>query len=190
MVRVRNLELPEVRELIPERYADERGYFSETWNAATLAKIGIDIDFVQDNQSFSVSLGVMRGLHYQVPPFAQDKLVRVTRGAIYDVAVDIRHESPTFGRWVGLIVSAEKWNQIFVPAGFAHGFMTVEPQTEVFYKVSAPYSSAHERAIRYDDPAIGIDWPRTTETAILSDKDGNAGPLSAIEPVFAYQRDQ
>jgi len=131
-----------------------------------------------------VEAGVIRGLHYQVPPVAQAKLVRVVRGAIFDVAVDIRHGSPSFGRWVGLEVSAEAWNQILVPPGFAHGFMTLQPNTEVIYKVSAPYSPQHDRAIRWDDPAIGIDWPLEARTPILSDKDRAAPLLADAPPAF------
>ncbi|HEY0312465.1 MAG TPA: dTDP-4-dehydrorhamnose 3,5-epimerase [Allosphingosinicella sp.] len=186
MPLVRRLALPDLVEIVPQRFADRRGFFSETWSAPALAAEGIEVPFVQDNHSLSVEAGVVRGLHYQVPPAAQAKLVRVVRGAIFDVAVDIRHGSPTFGGWVGLVISAEAWNQILVPPGFAHGFMTIEPNTEVVYKVSAPYSPEHDRAIRWDDPAIGIDWPLEGRTPILSDKDRGAPLLADAPPVFHF----
>ncbi|MEA3048187.1 MAG: dTDP-4-dehydrorhamnose 3,5-epimerase [Sphingomonadales bacterium] len=187
MTEVRPLALAGLFEIRPPRHEDRRGFFSEVYNEAALAGHGIDTRFVQDNHSVSAEAGVLRGLHYQVPPAAQAKLVRVIRGAIYDVAVDIRLGSPTFGRWVGLTVSAEAWNQIFVPEGFAHGFITLEPATEVLYKVSAPYSPADDRGIRWDDPAIGIDWPLRGRDPILSDKD-RAAPLLADAPAaFRYE---
>jgi dTDP-4-dehydrorhamnose 3,5-epimerase len=184
---IRRLGIPEVVEIRPPRHGDHRGFFSEVWNEAALAAEGFEIAFVQDNHSFSAEAGVLRGLHYQEPPFAQGKLVRVTRGSIFDVAVDIRHGSPTFGGWVGLVVSAEAWNQIYVPPGFAHGFLTLEPACEVIYKVTAPYSRDHDRSIRFDDPAIGIDWPLHGARPILSDKD-RAAPTLAEAPA-AFRRD-
>jgi dTDP-4-dehydrorhamnose 3,5-epimerase len=187
MLQVRRLALPDVLEIIPDRFGDHRGFFSEVWSASALGDQGIEIDFVQDNHSFSADAGVLRGLHYQEPPFAQAKLVRVTKGAIYDVAVDIRHGSRSFGRWVGLKVSAAEWNQILVPAGFAHGFVTIEPETEVLYKVSMPYSREHDRGIRWDDPAIGVDWPLGGAEPILSDKDRVAPLLADAAPAFRYQ---
>ncbi len=183
MVAVRELALPGVFEITPTKIGDERGFFSETYNAAALAEAGIGLVFVQDNHSLSGPAGVLRGLHYQLAPFAQDKLVRVVRGAILDVAVDIRRGSPTFGRWLSLEVSAGRWNQILVPVGFAHGFVTLEPGTEVIYKVTAPYSPAQDRAIRFDDPAIGIDWPMSSASLTLSDKDRSA-PLLADAEIF------
>lgn len=175
--------LGEVLEITPQRFGDERGFFCETYNAERFAAAGIDLVFVQDNHSYSAPAGVLRGLHYQLAPRAQDKLVRVVRGAILDVAVDIRRESPDFGRWVALEISAEKGNQILVPKGFAHGFVTLVPDTEVIYKVTDFYSPAHDRSIRFDDPAIGIDWPVAPEAAILSAKDRTA-PLLADAEVF------
>ncbi|MEP9385696.1 dTDP-4-dehydrorhamnose 3,5-epimerase [Mesorhizobium sp. KR9-304] len=183
MIEVRQLALPGVYEIVPARSEDHRGFFSETYSAARLAEKGIDLAFVQDNHSLSKAAGVLRGLHYQLPPFAQDKLVRVVRGTILDVAVDIRRNSPTFGAWLGLEVSAEKWNQILVPKGFAHGFVTLVPDTEVLYKVSERYAPEHERSIRFDDPAIGIDWLIPASGVTLSDKDRNA-PLLADADVF------
>lgn len=187
MTEARKLGLGDVTELRPARHGDHRGFFSEVWSASALAEAGIATEFVQDNHSFSVETGVLRGLHYQEPPAAQAKLVRVTRGAIYDVAVDIRHGSPTFGRWVGLTVSEAEWNQIYVPVGFAHGFVTLEPNTEVLYKVSAPYSPQHDRAIRFDDPSIGVEWPLAGREPTLSDKDRNARLLADAEPAFRYE---
>lgn len=187
MVQVRRLALPDVCEIVPPRFADARGFFSETWSAPALAAAGIGTGFVQDNHSLSVEAGVLRGLHYQEPPFAQAKLVRVVRGAIWDVAVDIRHGSPTFGHWVGLHVSAEAWNQILVPEGFAHGFVTLEPSTEVVYKVSAAYSREHDRGLRWDDPALAIAWPLEGRAPLLSDKDRNAPLLADAAPAFRYQ---
>ncbi|GAA5657608.1 dTDP-4-dehydrorhamnose 3,5-epimerase [Brucella sp. NBRC 13694] len=183
-MQVRQLEPEGLLEIRPHKFGDDRGFFSETYNAKSFVEAGIDLTFVQDNHSFSANKGVVRGLHYQLPPFAQDKLVRVTRGAILDVAVDIRKSSPSFGKWVALEVSAEKWNQILVPKGFAHGFMTLVENTEVIYKVTDYYSPEHDRSIRFDDPAIGIDWPRPSSGVQLSDKDQKA-PLFADAEVFA-----
>ena len=183
MVEVRSLDIPDVREVRPRRHGDDRGFFSEVWKKAEWAEAGIDLDFVQDNHSHSAEQGVIRGLHYQLEPFAQDKLVRVTRGSIFDVAVDIRRSSPTFGNWVGVVLSAKEWNQLLVPRGFAHGFLTLEPDCEVQYKVTAAYSPENDRAIRFDDPAIGIDWPLDGTTRILSEKDRHA-PLMADAELF------
>lgn len=181
---VRQLELDGLLEINPRKFGDDRGFFSETYNAKLFTEAGIDLTFIQDNHSYSVAKGVVRGLHYQLPPVAQDKLVRVTRGAILDVAVDIRKSSSTFGKWVALEVTAEKWNQILVPNGFAHGFMTLVENTEVIYKVTNYYSPEHDRSIRFDDPAIGIDWPLPSSSVQLSDKDQKA-PLFADAEVFA-----
>jgi dTDP-4-dehydrorhamnose 3,5-epimerase len=181
MLEIRELGLEGVMEIRPRRFSDDRGFFSETYNAEAFAAAGIGLAFVQDNHSFSAVKGVMRGLHYQLPPRAQDKLVRVTKGAILDVAVDIRRHSPDFGKWVALEVSAEKWNQILVPKGFAHGFLTLVDDTEVLYKVTGLYSPEHDRSIRFDDPDIGIEWPLAAETLVLSEKDRNAPLLRAAE---------
>ncbi|HEY5820268.1 MAG TPA: dTDP-4-dehydrorhamnose 3,5-epimerase [Mesorhizobium sp.] len=180
-IEVRSLAISEVLEIVPPKYGDDRGFFSETYSVAGLSRHEVDLTFVQDNMSLSVARGVVRGLHYQLPPFSQDKLVRVTRGAILDVAVDIRRSSPTFGKWVALEVSAEKWNQVLIPKGFAHGFVTLMENTEVLYKVSAPYSKEHDRSIRFDDPAIGIDWGFDVAKAQLSDKDRHAPALVDAE---------
>ena len=189
MLKVNSLTITGVMEIIPEKHGDARGFFSETFNAGRLSEAGIDIEWVQDNHSFSVSKGVLRGLHYQRPPFAQAKLVRVVKGAIFDVAVDIRHGSPTFGDWCSLIVSAEKWNQILVPVGFAHGLFTLEPDTEVLYKVSAFFSPEHDRVINFADPDIGVDWPLSGLEPFLSSKDRAAPFLRDVDSGFQFQLD-
>ena len=163
--------IPAVKLIQPKKHGDHRGFFSEVYSRAALRDVGIDLEFVQDNHSLSAERGVVRGLHYQIAPTAQDKLVRVVRGAILDVAVDIRRGSPTFGKHVAEVISAEKWNQILVPVGFAHGFVTLEPNTEVLYKVTAPYSPKDERGIRWNDPALGIQWQIDPSAAILSKRD-------------------
>ncbi len=181
MLEVRPLGLDGVFEIRPRKFGDERGFFSEVWNSAAMAEAGFDLHFVQDNHSYSRARGVLRGLHFQLPPFAQDKLVRVSRGAIYDVVVDIRPGSRTFGQWIGLVVSAELWNQILIPKGFAHGFLTIEENTEVQYKVTTVYRPDQERTVRFDDPAIGIDWPIPASEVMLSAKDRQAPFLAAVE---------
>jgi len=184
VVEARPLALDGLVELRPKRAFDERGFFSEVWRDEWLDAMGNGARFVQDNHSYSVKRGVLRGLHFQAPPAAQDKLVRVARGAIFDVAVDVRRRSPTFGRWLGLVLSSEQWNQMFVPQGFAHGFVALEDDTEVLYKISGEYSPAHERSIRFDDPAIAIDWPVEASAIMVSDKDRSAPMLAEIETGF------
>lgn len=187
LIEIRPLDLPEVIEILPKKFGDNRGFFSETYNRRAFANAGIDIDFVQDNHSYSAAKGTLRGLHYQAPPHAQDKLVRVTRGVIFDVAVDIRQGSPNFGKWVGLEVSAERWNQILVPKGFAHGFVTLTNDTEVLYKTSEFYAPECDRSIRYNDPEIAVGWPQGLEIKELSYKDANAPFFRDVEPEFKYQ---
>jgi dTDP-4-dehydrorhamnose 3,5-epimerase len=184
VLEIRKLALDGLLEIVPKRHGDARGYFSETWNAERFAEAGIDLTFVQDNHSHSAAAGVLRGLHYQLPPRSQDKLLRVLRGSIFDVVVDIRRSSPTFRKWASLEISAEKGNQILVPKGFAHGFVTLVPDTEILYKVTDTYSPEHDRAIRFDDPAIGIAWPSLACDFQLSDRDRKA-PLLAMAEVFA-----
>lgn len=184
MLEIRPLGLDGVLEIIPKRFGDTRGFFVETYNAERFSDAGIDLRFVQDNHSYSAAAGVLRGLHYQLPPRAQDKLLRVVRGRILDVAVDIRRSSKTFGKWVALEIFAEKGNQILVPKGFAHGFVTLVPDTEVLYKVTDTYSPEHDRSIRFDDSAIGIEWPSISGGFQLSDKDLKAPTLATAE-VFA-----
>jgi dTDP-4-dehydrorhamnose 3,5-epimerase len=181
VVDVVRMALPGVLLIRPPRHQDERGFFSEVWSRRSWAEAGIACDFVQDNHSLSRRQGVLRGLHYQLPPADQDKVIRVSRGRIFDVAVDIRRSSPTFGQWVGTMLSAEEGNQLLVPSGFAHGFVTLEPDTEVQYRVTSPYSPVHERAIRWDDPAIGIDWPLPVAAPMLSARDRAAPRLGEAE---------
>lgn len=181
MIEVKPLALEGVLEILPKKFGDDRGFFSETYNAQSFAEAGIPLQFVQDNHSLSAAKGVLRGLHYQLPPRAQDKLVRVVRGSILDVIVDIRKSSPTFMKWQSLEVSAKKWNQILVPKGFAHGFVTLEENTEVVYKVTDYYSPDHDRSLRFDDPAIGITWPFDKSAIQLSDKDRNAPLLDGAD---------
>lgn len=183
MTMITPLALQDVLEIAPKKFGDDRGFFSETYNKERFAEAGIALDFVQDNHSYSAARGVLRGLHYQLPPRAQDKLVRVTRGSVFDVAVDIRRSSPTFGQWVSAVISAREWNQLLVPKGFAHGFVTLEEDTEVIYKVTDFYSPEHDRSIRYDDPEIGIEWPVGAGDIQLSAKDRDA-PLLAAAQIF------
>ena len=164
-------EIPEVKLLEPKKFGDHRGFFSEVYSRKALRDLGIDLEFVQDNHSLSTQKGTVRALHYQLAPMAQDKLVRVVHGAILDVAVDIRKGSPTFGRHVSAVISAANWRQILVPIGFAHGFVTLEPDTQVIYKVTNYYSPQHERGILWNDPQLAIDWGIDARSATLSDRD-------------------
>lgn len=180
------LEIPEVFLFTPKRFGDSRGFFSETFNRALLEPMTGPVEWVQDNHSRSEPKGVVRGLHFQLPPFAQDKLVRCLRGSILDVAVDIRHGSPTFGKHVTATLSEENGVQIFVPKGFAHGFVTLEPNVEIAYKVTNYYSPTSDRGIRFDDPDIGVDWGVSRENAVLSDKDAALPALSDTPEYFRY----
>lgn len=180
MLEVRETGLAGVLEILPRRIGDDRGFFSEVWSERGFREAGLDLAFVQDNHSRSAR-GVLRGLHYQLEPVAQTKLVRVTRGSVFDVAVDIRRSSPTFGRWTAVTLSAEGWNQLLVPAGFAHGFLALEDESEVQYKVTAPYSPDHDRGINPEDPAIGINWPLARDQWLLSAKDQNGPPLAEAD---------
>ena len=169
--RVMQTEIADVKLIVPRIHRDRRGFFSETYNKAGLTSLGTNLEFVQDNHSLSAERGVVRGLHFQIPPFAQDKLVRVIRGSVFDVAVDIRRGSPTYGKHVARVISVADWNQFLVPAGFAHGFCTLEANTEVIYKVTNYYSPEHDRGMLWNDPDLGIAWPVAENEAILSDKD-------------------
>ncbi len=166
------------------RFADARGAFIETYSRRDFAAIGIPDEFVQDNQSLSVHVGTVRGLHFQTPPHAQGKLVRVLRGRILDVAVDLRRSSPTFGQHVLAELSAQDGRMLWVPPGFAHGFVTREPETEVAYKVTALYAPECDRSLAWNDPALGIDWGLAAEAATLSDKDRRAPLLADLGPAF------
>ena len=183
-MKVVETEIPAVKILVPTKHGDHRGFFSEVFNTRLLKDAGLCCDFVQDNHSLSAEKGVVRGLHYQLPPMAQDKLVRVLRGGIMDVAVDIRRDSSTFGQHITAIITAENWKQILVPAGFAHGFVTLEPNTEVLYKVTNFYSPQHDRGIFWNDPALGIDWGIDASSAIMSEKDKILPPLRDVTELF------
>lgn len=183
---VENLEIPDVKVIHVPKHGDQRGFFSETYHARKFADAGIRVDFVQDNHAFSMRKGTLRGLHFQIPPFAQAKLVRVTRGAIFDVAVDVRVGSPSFGRHVSAIISADSWNQIFVPVGFAHGLVTLEPDTDVLYKVSNIYAPERDKGLRWNDPALGIKWPISGSEAILSERDRRQPVLADLPVYFQY----
>jgi dTDP-4-dehydrorhamnose 3,5-epimerase len=178
------LEIPDVKLIRTPRISDPRGYFCETFHRADFAARGLDHDFLQDNQSCSVRPGTVRGLHFQRPPFAQTKLVRVLRGSIFDVAVDLRRSSPSFGRHIAVELNSESHVQLLIPAGFAHGFCTLKPDTVVFYKVDQIYSAAHDGGINWGDPGLEIEWPVASAEAFLSDKDRALPMLTDLGRVF------
>jgi dTDP-4-dehydrorhamnose 3,5-epimerase len=185
-MQIAALAIPDVKLLTPRKFGDDRGFFSETWSRRTFVANGLVAEFVQDNHSLSESAGVVRGLHFQTPPHAQDKLIRVLRGSVLDVAVDIRVGSPTFGRHVSAVLSAKNWSQLWVPKGFAHGFVTLEPGTEVVYKVTADYAPESDRGLAWDDPDLGIAWPVTAAAAQLSPKDTTHPRLKDLPAYFTY----
>ncbi len=185
-MKIEQTGLPGLLVITPPRFGDDRGFFAETYSAAKLADHGIATTFVQDNHSFSVEAGTVRGLHFQAPPHAQDKLVRCGRGRLFDVAVDIRKGSPTYGKWFGIELTFENGQQLLVPAGFAHGFVTREPGTEIIYKCSDYYAPDTEGAVIWSDPEIGIEWGLDHEPA-LSGKDTVAGTLAELDSPFKYQ---
>ena len=187
-MQAQSLAIKDVVLLTPKLIHDNRGLFCETYNLRALDERGIDAAFVQDNHSISRDKGTIRGLHFQANPHAQGKLVRVVRGAIFDVAVDIRLGSPTYGQHVSAMLSADNWSQLWIPAGFAHGFCTLEDATEVVYKVTDYYAPAADRGIHWADPALQIDWPVGTGEARLSDKDQKHPKLSELPPYFHFQR--
>ncbi len=174
-----------VKIVTPGRFGDDRGFFSEVYNEAAWRRAGLVHRFVQDNHSWSAAAGTIRGLHFQLPPHAQDKLVRVARGRVLDVAVDLRRSSPTFGRHVAVELSADNWAQLLVPVGFAHGFCTLTENAEVLYKVSDFYSPAHDRGLAWDDPDLAIAWPVARNDAVLSDKDRRWPRLRDLPAAFA-----
>jgi len=184
-MKVFETKLPGAKLIEPAVFGDHRGFFMESYNEEVFRRHGITHKFVQDNHSLSVEAGVLRGLHYQLNPKAQTKLIRVTAGAIYDVIVDIRQGSPTYGKWQGFILSSANKRQLLVPKGFAHGFCTLVPNTEVQYKVDEFYSPEHDRGIAWNDPSLGIDWP--TSAPILSEKDGKHPQLAEAENNFVYE---
>ncbi len=185
-MRIEQTRLDGVVILTPRRFGDDRGWFTETWNAARMAEMGADLAFVQDNHSFSAAKGTLRGLHYQSPPHAQDKLVRCTRGVILDVAADFRRGSPTFAQWVGVEISAKAGNQLLVPKGFLHGFLTLTDDTEVQYKCTDFYAPDCDGAVRWDDPTLGIDWGLGDLLPTLSAKDAVAPLLSEVTSPFVF----
>ena len=183
MTEIRRLALPDLLLITPRRFGDERGFFAETYNRRLLADHGFDREFVQDNHAMSRRRGVLRGLHFQRPPFMQDKLVRVIRGAVFDVAVDIRRGSPTYGQWAGAELSAENGRQLLTPRGFAHGYLTLTETTEVVYKVTDYYAPQSEDGLAWDDPALGIEWPIPSGEVTTNPRDAAWPPLAEIEPV-------
>jgi dTDP-4-dehydrorhamnose 3,5-epimerase len=183
MLTVEDTRLEGVKILTPRRFGDARGFFSESWNKGRMAEAGLHYDFVQDNHSLSDEVGTVRGLHFQAPPVAQAKLVRCGRGRLFDVAVDIRAGSPTYGQWVGLELSAENGKQLLIPEGFAHGFMTLEPGTEICYKCNAGYAPETEGALIWNDPDLAIDWPLDV-TPVLSEKDAQAPGFAGFQTPF------
>jgi dTDP-4-dehydrorhamnose 3,5-epimerase len=185
-LRAERLAIPEVILLTPPRFSDARGFFSETYHQARWLEAGIKAVFVQDNHSLSAAEGTIRGLHGQIAPSVQGKLVRCVRGAVWDVAVDLREGSPSYGRHVSAVLSADNWRQIWIPSGFLHGFCTLEPDTEVIYKVTAPYDRDAERGVIWNDPDLALPWPVRPEEAILSEKDRNLPPLSHAPGWFHY----
>ena len=182
-IRVKNLDIPDVKLITSARHGDERGYFAETWNERDLIAAGLRCDFVQDNQAMSISTGTIRGLHFQTAPFAQGKLLRVLKGRIFDVAVDIRTGSETYGQWVGVELDSTGGQQIWIPQGFAHGYCTLESDTEVLYKADAYYNPGAEAGLRWDDPDIGIDWPRLESVPTISSKDQTLPAFATLQPV-------
>ncbi|MCP5431639.1 MAG: dTDP-4-dehydrorhamnose 3,5-epimerase [Alphaproteobacteria bacterium] len=181
-----DLAIPEVKLLTPRRHGDARGWFSETWSARLMAERGLDLPFVQDNHALSRPAYTLRGLHFQAPPYAQTKLVRVVRGRILDVAVDARRGSPTFGRHVKAELDAATGTQILVPKGFLHGYLTLEPDTEVLYKVDAFYSRAHDGGVSFADPDLAIDWGVPAERILVSEKDAGLPRLAELATPFTY----
>jgi len=180
-------EIPGLILIEPKKFGDARGFFSETYSRARLVEMGFDKEFIQDNHALSVEAGVLRGLHFQSPPFAQDKLVRVVRGAILDVAVDIRRGSPTYGDHATVELSAGNWRQLLVPVGFGHGYVTLVPDTEVIYKVTGSYSPEHDNSLLWSDPELGIVWGRDATSLTLSDKDRAAPGFAALQSPFTWE---
>ena len=190
-MQIESLEIPEVKLITPKRFGDARGFFMETFSAPKLAEHGIERDWVQDNHSLSARPGVLRGLHFQAPPHAQAKLVRVTKGRVWDVAVDVRAGSPTFGKWVSAELSAENDRQMFIPEGFAHGFVTLEPDTEFLYKVSHTYAPESDGGVIWNDPDLNLPWPLEgiEDAPQLSEKDSKLPRLAELDSPFTYIED-
>ena len=186
-VLIEQTDLSGVVVLTPKRFGDARGFFCESWSRQRMCDAGFDFDWVQDNHSVSAQVGTVRGLHFQAPPHAQAKLVRCGRGALFDVAVDIRKGSPSFGKWFGTELSFENGKQLLVPAGFLHGFVTRAPDTEIVYKCSDYYSPECDGAVRFDCPQIGIDWGMGGTAPVLSEKDKDAPTLDSFDSPFIYE---
>ena len=184
MLTITPTAIEAVKVITPKSFCDARGVFTETYNQKRFHEHGVALDFVQDNQSSSNSVGTVRGLHFQSHPAAQNKLVRVLRGRVFDVAVDLRRSSPTYGKWVSEILSAEDGKQLLIPTGFAHGFCTLEPDTHVFYKVTSLYSAANDLGLAWDDPDLAIDWPVSLANAVLSEKDTRQPPFKSLPQYF------
>jgi dTDP-4-dehydrorhamnose 3,5-epimerase len=178
--------LPEVKLITPPRFGDARGFFAETYNRRAFAEIGVTAEFVQENYSYSADAGTLRGLHFQAPPATQTKLVRVLRGAVLDVCVDLRHGSPAFGRHVMVELTAESGQQLLCPKGFAHAILTLKPHTEIAYRVDAYYAPELDSGVRYDDPDLAIDWPWPADRLILSEKDQNQPWLRDLPEIFSF----
>ena len=185
-MRIIDTDISEVKIVISPRINDLRGFFSEVWNIRKFLSIGVEATFVQENHVHSLVKGTLRGLHYQAPQAAQGKLVRVARGAIFDVAVDIRRGSPTFGCYARAVLSADNWNQFWVPPGFAHGYCTLDDDTEVLYRVTEFYSPRHDRGIAWNDPQLGIEWPTTSAPAVISERDRKLPRLANQPDLFTY----
>jgi dTDP-4-dehydrorhamnose 3,5-epimerase len=189
-MRIERLAIPDIWLVTPAKHGDARGFFSETFRADEFAKHGMATSFIQDNHVRSTQKGVLRGLHFQTPPHAQGKLVRCMRGSILDVAVDIRTGSPSYGRHVAAELSADNWNQLWVPPGFAHGYLTLEDDCEVIYKVTDYYAPECDRGLAWDDPALGIEWGILAADVVLSDKDRKQPKLAEMPPAFYYIRQE
>ena len=186
LMQIEDTVLPGLKILTPSRFGDQRGFFSESWSKSRMEAAGLHSDFVQDNHSLSATIGTVRGLHFQSPPKAQAKLVRCGKGRLFDVAVDNRKGSPTFGQWIGVELSFENGKQLMIPTGFLHGFITREPDTEIIYKCTNYYAPEYDGAVRYDDPDIGIDWGLSNET-LLSSKDEQAPLLKDFDSPFVWE---
>lgn len=187
---VQDTQLKDAKLIETDVYGDHRGFFTESYTKEKFESEGVSYDFIQDNHSLSVEPGVLRGMHFQTPPMAQTKLVRATTGVIYDVIVDIRKGSPTYGEWEGFILSEFNHRQLLVPKGFAHGFVTLTPNCNVQYKVDAPYSAEHDGGIAFDDPELAIKWPIQIKKTILSEKDKTHPTLAVFENPFVWEENE
>ena len=185
-MQVVELAIPGVKLITPKKFGDNRGFFSEVYNRRALAEAGVDLDFVQDNHLLSTDRGTLRGLHFQAPPHEGAKLVRALRGSILDVAVDLRHGSPTFGHHVSVVLKDEDWTQLLIPSGFAHGLCTLEPDVEVFYKTTSHYAPDHDFGVRWNDPTLAIEWPVSEQDVVLSEKDTRQPLLADLPAYFTY----